>query len=176
MTRPAPPPPVLRLPSATLQVCATKENDTPRGIANRCGCKLDDLLRENEEAWPDLQGSSRMLKDTQLVLPPVRDVVTGPDALPPVGMPRLADKIEVEVEEAPGDPAVWKKAEVRRMRAGARFSVCVDGDEAFIEEYGMEDEGSEWRRVGAPAASLAVSLAGRRLVMERRAEHPGSSD
>ena len=71
MTRPAPPPPVLRLPSATLQVCATKENDTPRGIANRCGCKLDDLLRENEEAWPDLQGSSRMLKDTQLVLPPV---------------------------------------------------------------------------------------------------------
>ena len=41
------------------------------------------------------------------------------------------------------------------MRAGARFSVCVDGDEAFIEEYGMEDEGSEWRRVGAPAASAA---------------------
>ena len=30
---------------------------------------------------------------------------------------------------------------------GARFSVVVDGDEDFLEEYGQAEEGKEWRHV-----------------------------
>ena len=47
-----------------------------------------------------------------------------------------------------GKPIVrWRAAEVREVKEGGRFVVCVDGDEDFVEEYGPEDEGSEWRRL-----------------------------
>ena len=34
---------------------------------------------------------------------------------------------------------------MRLLLDGGRFAVCVDGDEDFVEEYGKEDEGTEWR-------------------------------
>ena len=64
------------------------------------------------------------------------------DSPPPP--PRVGDALEVEVEEE-GD-IEWRPAIVQRLLAGARFSVCVDDDPAFTEEYGMDDEGREWRR------------------------------
>ena len=36
--------------------------------------------------------------------------------------------------------------QVRGLLGGGRFTVCVDGDEDFLEAYGPEDEGVEWRR------------------------------
>jgi hypothetical protein len=52
----------------------------------------------------------------------------------------------VEVAE-PSGAVVWKAAEVRTVRRGQRrFVVCVNGEEDFLEEYGIEDHGTEWRR------------------------------
>ena len=35
---------------------------------------------------------------------------------------------------------------MRGINSGGTFSVCVDGDEDFVEEYSMADKGKEWRR------------------------------
>ena len=35
---------------------------------------------------------------------------------------------------------------MRSLLGSDRFTVCVDGDEDFVETYGPEDEGTEWRR------------------------------
>ena len=67
-------------------------------------------------------------------------------------VPVLAVGTEVEIEvaeetsESLGRPVVrWRGAEVRALLDAGKFAVCVDGDEDFVEEYGPEDEGTEWR-------------------------------
>ena len=44
----------------------------------------------------------------------------------------------------------WRKAQVRATPSEGRFVVCVasasgEWDELFVEEYGAEEEGTEWR-------------------------------
>jgi len=53
---------------------------------------------------------------------------------------------EVEVEVGDKERARWRSSEVRALLSSGRFLVCVDGDEDFIEEFGPDDEGVEWRR------------------------------
>jgi hypothetical protein len=40
----------------------------------------------------------------------------------------------------------WRPAQVRDLVGGGRFSAVINNDEQFVEEYGPEDEGKEWRR------------------------------
>jgi len=67
---------------------------------------------------------------------------------------RVGERIEVEVAaedvDAEGD-TVWVLAEVVQLLEGRRFVVVVNGDVDFVEEYGPEDEGDEWRRRGRGA-------------------------
>ena len=46
---------------------------------------------------------------------------------------------------------------MRRLLEGGRFECCIDGDEDFNEEYGMADEGTEWRL--KPPADASVPRA-----------------
>ncbi|KAL1507483.1 hypothetical protein AB1Y20_008319 [Prymnesium parvum] len=62
--------------------------------------------------------------------------------------PAVGDIIEVEVAKGKGS-VEWQPAEVRQLLSRGRFKVCINRDEQFIEEYGMEDEGGEWRRTAA---------------------------
>ena len=66
-------------------------------------------------------------------------------------MPRRGERIAVEVEE---DGCVeWRDALVsqRRFAVGAFLAVVCfrDGtpDELFVEEYRLDEEGGEWRRL-----------------------------
>ena len=57
--------------------------------------------------------------------------------------------LEVEVADAEGATS-WRLAEVRATELGGRFQVCVfhsngKPDEAFLEWYTPEDQGTEWR-------------------------------
>ena len=64
----------------------------------------------------------------------------------PPRLPRVGDDIEVEVE---ADGLVsWQPAEVREIVSKTKFSVCINCDEDFIEVFGLDDEGREWRRHG----------------------------
>ena len=71
-----------------------------------------------------------------------------PSPPPPPRPPRVGDPLEVEVDDTQAG-IVWKHAEVKAILRNGRFRVVVDGDEDFTEEYGPEDEGSEWRRAAA---------------------------
>ena len=60
-------------------------------------------------------------------------------------LPVVGEYIEVEVEE--GETGVqWHPAVVERMIGLGRFAACINGEASFVEEYGPEDEGTEWRR------------------------------
>jgi hypothetical protein len=60
-------------------------------------------------------------------------------------LPAMGELLEVEVAE-PSGAVVWKAAEVRTvLHEPRRFVVCVNGEEDFLEEYGIEDHGTEWR-------------------------------
>eukprot|EP00966_Prymnesium_polylepis_P006615 152188-Prymnesium_polylepis.1 len=56
----------------------------------------------------------------------------------------VGELLEVEVDA--GDAGVvWQPARV--LASGPdTLTVCINGDEDFIEEYGPNDEGKEWRR------------------------------
>jgi hypothetical protein len=73
-----------------------------------------------------------------------------PSGLLPFG---IGTAVEVEVSDSGGPGGAtgrlvvrWRPAEVRALLDEGKFTVCVDGDEDFLEEYGPEDEGTEWRR------------------------------
>ena len=51
------------------------------------------------------------------------------------------------VDPADGESVVWKPAIVVECFGRQRFKCMVNGDDDFIEEYGMEDEGREWRKL-----------------------------
>jgi hypothetical protein len=54
----------------------------------------------------------------------------------------------IEVEVAAADDSVsWKPARVTALLPAGRFATCVNGEGDFVEEYGPDEEGSEWRRV-----------------------------
>ncbi|KOO24843.1 hypothetical protein Ctob_008341 [Chrysochromulina tobinii] len=53
----------------------------------------------------------------------------------------------VAEEEGNTNQVSWKPAEVVAVLGGGRFRAMVNGEEDFIEEFGMEDERKEWRKV-----------------------------
>ena len=67
----------------------------------------------------------------------------------PERVPKLGEYLEVEVEEPEeeGGGVAWKTALVTSILERQRFVAMVNGDDDFMEEYGMEDEGKEWRKV-----------------------------
>ena len=68
--------------------------------------------------------------------------------------------LEVEVDD--GGTISWKPSRVVELLEGNRFTVCINGESNFLEEYGDEDEGTEWRLVEAsrmPAISAAYAAA-----------------
>ena len=54
---------------------------------------------------------------------------------------------QVAEEEGNTNHVSWKPAEVVAVLGGGRFRAMVNGEEDFIEEFGMEDERKEWRKV-----------------------------
>ena len=96
----------------------------------------------------------------------------------PERVPKLGELLEVEVAEPEesGGGVDWKPAEVVQLVARQRFMAMVNGEEDFIEEYGMEDEGKEWRKVQPEdlervardnEAAKAADAEARRLQAER---------
>ena len=89
-------------------------------------------------------------------------------AIDPANVPGIGAELQVEVEEpaARGGAIVWKRAIVLRkvIKAGVERMVLMinpDEEDDFIEEYGMEDEGTEWRwpngsKASAPAANATA--------------------
>ena len=81
---------------------------------------------------------------------------------PPLSMPKEGDELEAEVcePEAKGGAIVWKRAIVLKVLPRATFRLMINPDEEddFIEEYGMEEQGKEWRW---PAAAVAANAAAR---------------
>lgn len=71
-------------------------------------------------------------------------------------VPAAGEEIEVEVSqpESAGGAGCWTPAVVRRQLAEGRFSAVIGGDEDFVEEFGMESEGEQWRRAMATIAEL----------------------
>ena len=53
-------------------------------------------------------------------------------------VPVPGEKLLVEVQQARG--VVWQQAVVKRAKGKGRFTVCVNGESDFIEEYGLEDQ------------------------------------
>ena len=70
--------------------------------------------------------------------------------------PPLEAIIEVEVAEDDG-AVVWKPAKVQELTSDGRFVVCVNGEPDFLEEYGLEDEGIEWRLPSAEALPVVTA-------------------
>ncbi|KAL1520435.1 hypothetical protein AB1Y20_022018 [Prymnesium parvum] len=52
--------------------------------------------------------------------------------------------IEVEVAAADGS-VCWKPSRVTSTLDGGRFVACVNGEPDFLEQFGAEEEGTEWR-------------------------------
>jgi len=59
---------------------------------------------------------------------------------------KRGDQIEVEVDVDGLGTTTWQSAEVVKLLGNDRFRAMVNGDAEFVEEYGPEDEGQEWRR------------------------------
>lgn len=108
----------------------------------------------------------------------VRSASTLVPLVDPERVPKAGDLLEVEVAETEeqGGGVAWKPSMVREVLANQRFVACVNGEEDFLEEYGMEDEGKEWRKVAvadtprmAKAYEAAVKKAKEavRLLQER---------
>eukprot|EP00967_Tisochrysis_lutea_P027821 scaffold32325_cov26-Tisochrysis_lutea.AAC.3 len=88
----------------------------------------------------------------------------------------VGEILEVEVaEEDSSEEVSWKPSEVREALTSGRFIACVNGDEDFLEEYGPEDEGREWRRLadqkaGKVAYAAAYKIAQQKAEAARAAE------
>ena len=67
--------------------------------------------------------------------------------------PTMGELLEVEVADLDGPAVSWKPAKVIERLGAGRFRVMVHADEAFVEEFGMEDLDKEWRRVPESAMS-----------------------
>ncbi|KOO31731.1 hypothetical protein Ctob_005816 [Chrysochromulina tobinii] len=65
----------------------------------------------------------------------------------------MGELLEVEVADLDGPAVSWKPAKVIERLGAGRFRVMVHADEAFVEEFGMEDLNKEWRRVPESAMS-----------------------
>ena len=89
-------------------------------------------------------------------------------------LPSVGDEIQAEVNDDDGRTR-WRDAEVRRLLEGGRFECCIDGDEDFNEEYGMADEGTEWRlKPPADASVLPSGLTARHVTRASWAAAEGS--
>ena len=56
-------------------------------------------------------------------------------------------EVEVADPEEDGGAVGWKPAVVTEVLPHQRFRAMVNGEDDFVEEYGMEDESREWRKV-----------------------------
>ena len=59
--------------------------------------------------------------------------------------PKLGDWLEVDAADVEGEPTRWMPAEVIKCGKEGRFHVRINDDDMFLEEYGPEDLGTEWR-------------------------------
>ena len=84
------------------------------------------------------------------------------------------DMLEVEVAGSDGSVA-WKPAKITEITRGGRFKACINGEGDFIEEYGPEDEGGEWRRV-APAKRARVESAFDKAASAWSKQHRSAAD
>ena len=82
-------------------------------------------------------------------------------------VPVPGEKLMVEVQQARG--VVWQQAVVKRAKGKGRFTVCVNGESDFIEEYGLEDQGREWKRPRATIDRLEKERAARGPAAEKAA-------
>eukprot|EP00967_Tisochrysis_lutea_P075107 scaffold101119_cov31-Tisochrysis_lutea.AAC.2 len=78
------------------------------------------------------------------------------EGAPLTPLPDVGSEVEVEVAEAEaaGGATSWQTARVTKALAEGRFSVVIGGDEAFVEELSMDDEGVGWRRTEATMLEL----------------------
>ena len=105
--------------------------------ASSAGSQPADLYETSEELFRVGEAEAwRRVKPGRRILPGEEEEMERPIA--------VGSLVEVEVDDDQG--VRWRPAEVRAMLEGGRFAVCVDGDEDFVEEYGPEDEGTEWRK------------------------------
>eukprot|EP00966_Prymnesium_polylepis_P172346 3985789-Prymnesium_polylepis.1 len=70
--------------------------------------------------------------------------------------PRVGQEVFVDVT---AQSRGWLPAEVRDVKpCGKRFSVCVNGDEEFVEEFDVDNEHHEWVRASEDEAKRPQEL------------------
>ena len=133
------------------------DNDYEEGGEEDSDEELDELDAENGEleaesgpegadAHADRRRSLRGRRAVSYREKGVNEGIARRSPSPPGARPvRVGELIEVEVDED-GQGIVWRPGEVREVKRDGRFKVCINDDEEFVEEYGPQDEGSEWRR------------------------------
>ena len=118
-------------------------------VCTVCNCRLHLMC-----SWPPLESAPAeawTCDACRSSVPPLRKV------------PTAGEELQAEVQESPanGGGVVWKRAVVLKSLPRDRFVLMINPDEEddFIEEYGMEDEGTEWRRSPAATEALIASRA-----------------
>ena len=129
-----------------------REVHVPAGPAPRVH-NLPDKVGEGAAAEAGRSSKGRA------VVKPKRDLGGKSDAaaefivplVDPERVPKVGELLEVEVADPEdlGGGVGWKPAEVTEVLPRQRFVCMVNGEDDFIEEYGMEDEGKEWKKVPA---------------------------
>ena len=102
--------------------------------------------------WPPMESAPEgewKCDDCRSAAPPLRHV------------PIPGEELEAEVEDSFSNKIVWKKAIVLKSVPPERFVLMINPEEEedFIEEYGMEDEGKEWRRPASAIEALTLARA-----------------
>ena len=142
------------------EVAAARENDTLGKLAKELGRPVQAFVDLNAESIEGVTATTKLKKNSLVLVPPPAAPGEGeppaaekPAPARPSGSPWLGETLLVEVER--DDAKLWVPSEVRRLLVGGKFEVCIDGDEEFIEAYGMADEHKEWRHKDGRQAAAA---------------------
>ena len=142
------------------EVAAARENDTLGKLAKELGRPVQAFVDLNAESIEGVTATTKLKKNSLVLVPPPAAPAEGeppaaekPAPARPSGSPWLGETLLVEVER--DDAKLWVPSEVRRLLVGGKFEVCIDGDEEFIEAYGMADEHKEWRHKDGRQAAAA---------------------
>ena len=160
------------------EVAAARENDTLGKLAKELGRPVQAFVDLNAESIEGVTATTKLKKNSLVLVPPPAAPGEGeppaaekPAPARPSGSPWLGETLLVEVER--DDAKLWVPSEVRRLLVGGKFEVCIDGDEEFIEAYGMADEHKEWRHKDGRQA--AAARAARQVPLGRRRD-PGGGE
>ena len=128
-------------PHSSVRIVTDSSCDLPVEVADELGIEIVPLsIRYGDEEFIEAYGMADEHKEWRH-----KDGRQAAAARGPRGeLPSVGDEIQAEVNDDDGRTR-WRDAEVRRLLEGGRFECCIDGDEDFNEEYGMADEGTEWR-------------------------------